>query len=120
MTQTGLQKRTKQELVKLLTACYCTVTRRQTRDCLLRSTIEGNDTRSVGMGSCAAMVYITKVICNQEKGKKEKTTPISVNLMRSQVLYRAAQELRGIKPIWPAPLFCDQHILLSNALACRR
>ncbi len=31
----------------------------------------------------------------QEKKRKEKTTPFGVNLMRSQVLYRAAQRLRG-------------------------
>ena len=30
-------------------------------------------------------------------GRKEKTTPYGVNLMRSQVLYRAAQGLKGIK-----------------------
>jgi len=31
----------------------------------------------------------------EEKKRKEKTTPFGVNLMRSQVLYRAAQRLRG-------------------------
>jgi hypothetical protein len=35
----------------------------------------------------------------KEKIRKEKTTPFGVNLMRSQVLYRAAQGLRGIKAI---------------------
>jgi len=32
----------------------------------------------------------------KEKKRKEKTTPFGVNLMRSQVLYRAAQGIRGI------------------------
>jgi len=33
----------------------------------------------------------------KEKKRKEKTTPFGVNSMRSQILYRAAQGLRGIK-----------------------
>ena len=36
--------------------------------------------------------------------RKEKTTPSGVNLMRSQVLYRAAQELRGIKSVLARPI----------------
>ena len=32
----------------------------------------------------------------KEKKRKEKTTPFGVNLMRSQVLYRAAQDVRSI------------------------
>jgi len=40
----------------------------------------------------------------REKKRKEKTTPFGVNLMRSQVLYRAAQRLRGIYfNVSPAP-----------------
>ena len=34
-----------------------------------------------------------------EKKRTEKTTPFGVKLMRSQVLYRAAQGLRGIKVV---------------------
>jgi hypothetical protein len=43
-----------------------------------------------------------KVTHSERKEKKRKaknTTPFSINLMRSQVLYRAAQTLRGIKVV---------------------
>jgi len=50
-----------------------------------------------------------------EKKRKEKTTPFGVNLMRSPVLYRAAQGLRGIevvlaRPIVPPIVSSLQHI----------
>ena len=36
--------------------------------------------------------------------RKEKITPFGVNLMRSQVLYWAAQGLRGIKIVLARPI----------------
>ncbi len=39
------------------------------------------------------MIHVCRCICQVEKKRKEKTTPFGVNLMRSQVLYRAAQNL---------------------------
>ncbi len=40
----------------------------------------------------------------KEKKRKEKTTPFGVNLMRSQVLYRAAQGLKGNKVVLARPV----------------
>jgi len=39
----------------------------------------------------------------KEKKRKEKTTPFGVNLMRSQVLYRAAQVLFECVPATEQP-----------------
>ncbi len=39
-----------------------------------------------------------------EKTRKEKTTPFGVNLMRSPVLYRAAQGLKGIEVVSARPI----------------
>jgi len=42
----------------------------------------------------------------KEKKRKEKTTPFGVNLMRSQVLYRAAQTSHGHSPFSFPCLMC--------------
>ncbi len=39
-----------------------------------------------------------------EKKRKEKTTPFGVNLMRSQVLYRAAQGLKDVEVVLARPV----------------
>ena len=42
-----------------------------------------------------ALKQVRKEKKRKEKKRKEKTTPFGVNLMRSQVLYRAAQTQTG-------------------------
>jgi len=46
-------------------------------------------------GLYTTLMQLMTQLARKEKKRKEKTTPFGVNLMRSQVLYRAAQRLRG-------------------------
>ncbi len=49
-----------------------------------------------------------------EKKRKEKTTPFGVNLMRSQVLYRAAQGLKDVEVVLARPVVPS----VSSSLQC--
>jgi len=57
---------------------------------LLEITCQGN-TQHTGRHSCAHFATISLASQALKQKRKEKTTPFGVNLMRSQVLYRAAQ-----------------------------
>ncbi len=47
-------------------------------------------------------------------GRKEKTTPFGVNLMRSQVLHRAAQGLKDVEVVLARPVVPP----VSSSLQC--
>ena len=49
-----------------------------------------------------------------EKKRKEKPTPFGVNLMRSQVLYRAAQGLKDVEVVLARPVVPS----VSSSLQC--
>ncbi len=54
--------------------------------------------------SCKVLLLLGRLLALVLLQRKEETTPCHVNLMRSQVLYRAAQKSRGIKVVLARPI----------------